>query len=126
MTNNVIFYVYDGTDPGRDYKNGDIVDIQDGWHQSPSTGVWTLRCPTLPPAPPYFLVRVWGVTKSQCSFLMDSDAPGGSMNTKRVWQIRTQDVPVDIRNYFTAHRWVGFASGGTLDSEDNAAIQAAY
>ena len=126
MTNNVIFSIYDGSDAGRDYKSGDIVDIQDGWIQSPSTGQWRLRCPTLPPGPPFWLVRVWQVTKAQCSFLMDVDQAGGSVNTKRKWNIRTQEVPNNIRNYFSSHLWVGFASGPTLDAEDNAAIQAAY
>jgi hypothetical protein len=126
MTNNVIFSIYDGSDAGRDYNQFDIVDIQDGWIQSPSTGVWRLRCPTLPPAAPFYSVRVWNITKAQCSFLMDTVTTGGSVQTKRAWLLRQQNVPNDIKNYFTGHRWVGFASGPTLDADDNAAINAAY
>lgn len=126
MTNNAIFSIYDGSDAGRDYKQFDIVDIQDGWIQSPSTGEWRLRCPTLPPAPPFYLVRVWQITKAQATFLMDVETNGGAVVTKRKWQIRQQNVPNNIKNYFIANRWVGFAAGAPLDADDTAAIQAAY
>src|SRR5262245_5886718 len=110
MTNNVIFSIYDGSDAGRDYKQFDIVDIQDGWIESPpGSGSWRLRCPTLPPAAPFWLVRVWFITKAQCSFLMDTVESGGSVQTKRAWNIRQQNVPNGIKNYFIANKWVGFA-----------------
>lgn len=105
---NVIFTIYDGSDAGRDYKAGDIVDIQDGVRVNPTTGGESLRQPFLPPAAPFWLVRVWGVTKAECQFLMDVDVDGQSVRTKRLWQIRNQNVPAAIRNYFTSHRFVGF------------------
>jgi len=60
------------------------------------------------------VARVWGVTKSQVVFLMASEYAGKSMVTKRVWQLRTQSVPSNIRNYINAHRFVGF--GAAVDN----------
>ena len=126
MTDNVIFFIYDGSDAGRDYANADIVDIQDGWLQSPLTGLWRLRCPSLPPGAPFLLVRIWSITKAECVFLMDTETSGGSVQSKRVWQLRQQEVPADIKTYFASHRWVGFARGPSLDPEDNKAIEETY
>jgi hypothetical protein len=103
---NVIFFIYDGSDAGRDYRAGDIVDIQDGVRLQ--NGVEVIRQPFLPPAAPFWLVRVWGVTKAECQFLMDVDYNGESLRTKRLWQIRNQNVPAAVRNYFAAHRFAGF------------------
>jgi hypothetical protein len=110
LTPNVIVYLRDSDRGTNDYKAGDIVDIQDGVRASPTElGVQVYRFPFLPPESPFWLVRVWGVTKAECSFLMESTTAN-----KRTWQLQQKDVPTAVKNYLLAHRFCGFGSADDI------------
>lgn len=110
-----IFYLYDPTGNTRtDYSLYDIVDIADDTRIG-DDGQPVMRFPALPPAVGQpFLVRVAGVTKAESVFLTETELNNdNSVKTKRLWTLRTQNVPVAIRNYMAAHRFCGF--GGAAD-----------
>lgn len=79
-----------------------------------NAGVSFVRHTYLPPASPFWLIRVWGVNLAQSEFLM-AENPEGSpgQNGRKTWTLRQQLVPTNIKNFFLAKRFVGF--GGADD-----------
>lgn len=93
-----------------DYKQGDIVDIMEDTRYD-EAGNLVRREPALPPAPPFWYVRVAGATKTQLQFLADVEYNAdGTISKKRLWQLRQQSVPAAIKNYFLAHGFCGFGN----------------
>lgn len=101
-----VIFVLRRSDRGDDYKAFDIVQVIDAFRAD-----GTLRGVVLPPADPFALVKVNGITLQEALPLMRPDLnPDGTIRNKRSWGFRAQSIPLSARNFFLSNWFVGFGS----------------
>ncbi len=95
---------------GNDYRQGDVVEVFDDTKPDGSVQ----RC-VLPPAYPFWLVKVHGLTKAEAEqYMQPSWNPDGSLRVKRTWGVKVVRMSQDKRAFFLLHGFIGF--GGPEDA----------
>lgn len=96
--NSVIFVLRDSDRGSNDYQQGDVVEVVSG-----DVGVW------LPPAQPFWLLRVDGITLAEAKAYMTPEYDAnGNMTKRRLWQLKQNKVPPAVKTFFLTHRFAGF------------------
>lgn len=98
------------------YKRGDIVEVFDdsryGRETLPGSGVYVVDPVFIaenPIAPPFYIVKVTGVTLERAKRLMEPDTDPAAPETtvrRRRFRLRADDVPLTVRTALQTDRFV--------------------